>query len=117
MRHRKATKILSRESHVRKALMRNLLTSFVIYGKIKTTEAKAKAVRPRLERLITVAKGGTLADRRSVQKTLDTEKAVKVMMETVAPKMKDRNGGYTRIVKLGPRKGDGAEIVQLELTA
>lgn len=116
MRHRKSTITLSRPPHARKALVKNLLTSFALHGKIKTTEAKAKAIRPEAERLITVAKRGTLASRRYLLQSVDTENAVKAMIDTIAPKMKDRNGGYTRIVKLGPRKGDGAEMVQLELT-
>ena len=117
MRHRNATKILSRKSHARKALLRSLLTSFALHGRMTTSKAKAKTVQPQLERLITAARKGTLAGRRYVQKTLYTEKAVKAMVETVAPKVKGQSGGYTRIVKIGRRKGDGADVVRLELTA
>lgn len=115
MRHRDSTKVLSRQSHARKALVRGLLSSFALHGKIQTTKAKAKVVQPMAERMITMAKQGTLSSRRNIQKTLHTEKAVKAMMENISPRMKERNGGYTRIVKIGPRKGDGADMVQLEL--
>lgn len=114
MRHRKATSTLDRKSASRKSLLRHLMTSLVISERITTTSAKAKAVRPLIERLITTAKKQTLAGRRIVRKTLYTESAAKKLFETIAPRFKDRHGGYTRILKVGSRPGDGAEQVRLE---
>lgn len=94
--------------------MRGLAQNLVLYEKIKTTEAKAKALRPYIERMITTAKKGDLTARRSLMKDLTTDGAVKKMLEVLGPRYKTRAGGYTRIVKIGPRQGDGAEIVQIE---
>ncbi len=96
-------------------MLRNLASSIIIYEKVKTTEAKAKAVRPLLDRMITVAKTGDLAARRRLLATLPQTLAVKKAMEVLGDRYKERPGGYSRIVKLGARQGDGAEMVQIEL--
>ncbi len=115
MRHRKKGKILDRAKAPREAMLRNLAASLIIYEKVKTTEAKAKALKPFVEPMITKSKSGSLHDRRELHKKLYMENAVKKLMEELGPRYKDRNGGYTRIVKLGTRQGDGAKIVQIEL--
>ncbi len=115
MRHRKSGKILDRNKASREALLRNLAASVVLYEKVKTTEAKAKAVRPLVERAITSGKTSDLATRRKLMKFFYTEHPVNKILEELGPRYKERPGGYTRIVKLGARKGDGAEIVQIEL--
>lgn len=117
MRHRKNKKVFSRKAAPRRALMRDLATSLVLYGKIRTTEAKAKALRPFVERLVTSAKRGTLADRRRLLSVLRTEPAVKKILDVVAPKFRERKGGYLRIVRIGPRQGDGAGMAQIEFVA
>ncbi|MBN1585747.1 50S ribosomal protein L17 [Candidatus Uhrbacteria bacterium] len=115
MRHRKTGKILDRKKAPREALLRGLATSVILYEKVRTTEAKAKAVRPIVERLITVSKGGTVTDRRRLSSRTYGENAVRKLIEEVGPRYKNRQGGYTRITKLGQRQGDGAVMVQLEL--
>jgi len=115
MRHRKKGKILDRKAGPRKALLRNLAVSLVLYEKIQTTKAKAKALRPVVERLISKGKMNTLASRRNLLKYLYQETAVKKILEELGPKYKDRAGGYTRILNVGRRQGDGAEVVQIEL--
>jgi len=115
MRHRKKKKILDRKKEPREMMLRNLASSLMIYEKVKTTEAKAKAVKPLIERLITVAKKGDLTARRRLIEVLPQKMAVKKAMEVLGKRYKDRKGGYTRIVKLGARQGDGAKIVQIEL--
>lgn len=115
MRHRKKGKILDRKIGPRKALLRNLAASLIIYEKIQTTRAKAKALRPFVERLITKGKINTLHARRELLKHLYLENAVRKILEELGPRYKDRPGGYTRIVNIGRRQGDGAEIVQIEL--
>ena len=115
MRHRNTTKTLGRKTAARKALMRDLATSLVVFEKIKTTEAKAKAVRPVVEKLITTAKKGDLAARRRLYAFFSTTQPVDKMMEVIGPRFKDRNGGYTRITKIGHRQGDGADMAQIEL--
>lgn len=115
MRHRKTTKKLDRKSGPRKALYRGLLTNLVVHESIMTTEAKAKAVKPQIEKLITKGKAQTLHARREVAKVLYTDKAVEKLITVISPKYATRPGGYTRIVKLGYRQGDGAKMVQLEL--
>ena len=115
MRHNKKKATLGRTKAQRKALMRNLAESLVLHGNIRTTKAKARALRGVIEPLITKAKRGELFDRRSVAKVLYTKGAIKKMMEDIAPKYKERNGGYTRIVKIGSRVNDGAEMVRIEL--
>lgn len=115
MRHRKKNKILGREKAPRQALLRNLATSLVLHEKIKTTEAKAKALRPVIEKYITLAKKGDLHARRELLKFFYLENAAKKLIEDLGPRYKQRKGGYTRIVKIGSRQGDRAEIVQIEL--
>ncbi|MBI3626944.1 50S ribosomal protein L17 [Candidatus Uhrbacteria bacterium] len=115
MRHRVKGKILDRKSGPRAALMRGLATSLVIYEKIQTTEAKAKAIKPIVEKYITASKKNDLATRRKLLGFFYWENAVKKMLEVIGPRYKDRKGGYTRILKLGTRPGDRAKIVQLEL--
>lgn len=115
MRHRKKGKVLDRKVGPRKALLRNLAVSLFLYEKIQTTKAKAKTLRPIAEKLITKGKANTLAERRNLLKYLYKESAVKKLMEDIGPRYKDRKGGYTRILKLGRRAGDAAEIVQIEL--
>ena len=96
-------------------MLRNLASSILIYEKVKTTEAKAKAVRALLERMITVSKKGDLTARRRLISTLPQPMAVKKAMEVLSERYKDRSGGYTRITKIGSRDGDGADLVQIEL--
>lgn len=96
-------------------LFRDLVASIFIYEKVKTTAAKAKAVKPLVEKLITVAKGGDLEARRKLIQNLPQKMAIKKAMEVLGERYKARAGGYTRIVKLGKRQGDGAEVVQIEL--
>lgn len=121
MRHRVAGKKLGRSTGHRKALRRNQIKQLFTYGRIKTTEAKAKSVRPEAEKLITLAKRG-LADenygvhaRRLATARLGDRRAMQLLFDEIAPRYEERPGGYTRIVKLGPRQGDGAEMVVLEL--
>lgn len=115
MRHRKKGKILGRKIGPRKALFKSLALNFVLNEKIKTTEAKAKAVKPIIERLITRAKENNLNNYRRVNSYLQSREATKKMLEQIGPKYKDRPGGYCRIIKLGQRKGDAAKMVILEL--
>jgi len=100
-----------------KLLLSGLASSLIRDGKIKTTEARAKAVRPVIEKLITKAKKGDLASRRLVLRTIPNREIVHKLFADVAPQYADRNGGYTRIVKLGPRKGDAAPMAMIELIA
>ncbi len=115
MRHRKVGRTLGRKKAPREAMLRNLAASIIIHEKVKTTEAKAKEVRTIVERAITRGKKPTLAARRLLLKQFYTEHPVNKILEVLGPRYATRPGGYTRIVKVGPRKGDGAEIVQIEL--
>jgi large subunit ribosomal protein L17 len=116
MRHQKTRNKLSRSASHRKALFMNLSRQVVQHERIKTTEAKAKAVKPELEKLITLAKRGDLHARRQALAALGQDKfVVYKLFEEVAPRYADRDGGYTRILKLGPRKSDATEMVYLEL--
>lgn len=114
MRHHKKGKILDRKYQPRKALLRGLATNLIIYEKIKTTKAKAKAVKPIVEKLITTSKTNTLASRRKLLAVLYHKKAIAKALEVLGPRYLERKGGYTRIINLGRRQGDGAEIVQIE---
>jgi large subunit ribosomal protein L17 len=96
-------------------MMANLATDLFMHEKVTTTEAKAKALRPLAEKLITKARKGDLHARRIVMKTITDKAAVAKLFEDVAPRYEDRAGGYTRITKLGPRRGDGAEEAIIEL--
>jgi len=115
MKHRRKGKTLDRKRGPRKMLLRNLATSLVLYERINTTLAKAKALRPVAEKLITVARSKTLASRRRLARTLTVESAVNKMLEELGPRYAKRSGGYTRIIKLGTRQGDGAEMAQIQL--
>ena len=116
MRHQKTRNKLSRDSAHRKALLMNLSKEIIEHERIKTTEAKAKAVKPEVERLITLAKRGDLHARRQALATLAQDKfTVHKLFEDVAPRYADRKGGYTRILKLGPRRSDATEMVFIEL--
>lgn len=115
MRHRNKNKILDRKKEPRELMLRNLASSLLIYEKIKTTKAKAQAVRPLVDKMIGLAKKGDLNARRGLIQVLLQKNAIKKAMEVLGERYSDRQGGYTRIIKLEPRKGDGAEMVQIEL--
>jgi large subunit ribosomal protein L17 len=116
MRHRKKRNKLSRTSAHREALLANLSKQLIEHERIETSQAKAKAVKPDVERLITLAKRGDLHARRQALASLHNDKfIVHKLFEDVAPRYEERPGGYTRIVKLGPRKSDSTEMVYLEL--
>ena len=116
MRHGKQKGKLSRDSAHRKSLMMNLSREVIDHERIQTTQAKAKAVKPELERLITLAKRGDQHSRRQAMARLGQDKfIVYKLFEEIAPRYADRQGGYTRILKLGPRKSDSTEMVFLEL--
>lgn len=115
MRHRSKKNTLDRLKAPRQAMLNNLAASVVLYEKVQTTEAKAKAVKPLVEKLITKGKSNTLHSRRELMKVLPVENATKKILEVLGPKYQTRPGGYTRIVKIGPRQGDGAMMVQIEL--
>jgi large subunit ribosomal protein L17 len=122
MRHRKKGRILGRPADQRRALYRNLITDLLRRERITTTEAKAKAVKPLAEKLITSARHALAADpaakvhaRREALKTLTDKDVMFKLFDELAPDFADRPGGYTRIVRVGPRRGDGAEMVILEL--
>ena len=115
MRHRRAGKKLGRDSAHRKALYSNLAGALIEHGRIKTTQAKAKAVKPFAEQMITLGKRGDLHARRLALAELRSQDVVHQLFAEVAPRFAERPGGYTRIVKLGPRLGDAAEMVYLEL--
>jgi large subunit ribosomal protein L17 len=106
---------LGRDTSARKALLRNLVTSVVENERIITTVTKAKAARPIVEKMIGLAKQDTLHTRRQAAAFLQTKDSVKKLFDKLGARFGQRNGGYTRIVKIGPRKGDGAELVMLEL--
>ena len=115
MRHGRTGKKLGRDSAHRKALYSNLAGALIEHGRIKTTQAKAKAVKPFAEQMITLGKRGDLHARRLALAELRSQDVVHQLFADVAPRFADRAGGYTRIVKLGPRLGDAAEMVYLEL--
>src|SRR5438067_12199110 len=115
MRHAHKGKKLGRDSAQRKALYSGLACALVEHGRIKTTVAKAKAVKPFAEQMITLGKRGDLHARRLALAELRSQDVVHQLFADVAPRFADRPGGYTRIVKLGPRLGDAAEMVYLEL--
>jgi large subunit ribosomal protein L17 len=116
MRHNKKRNKLSRTAAHRKALMANLSKQLIEHERIKTSQAKAKAVKPEVEQLITLAKRGDLHARRQALSSLHNDKfVVHKLFEEVAPRYAERPGGYTRIVKLGPRRSDSTEMVYLEL--
>jgi large subunit ribosomal protein L17 len=115
MRHQRSGKKLGRDSAHRKALFANLTASLIEHGRIKTTETKAKAVRPIAEKMITLGREGSIHARRQALAYLRTQEVVHKLFSEVAPRFAGRPGGYTRIVKLGPRQGDSAPMAYLEL--
>lgn len=115
MRHRVAGRHLKRSTGQRQALFRNLLTELFRHDRIKTTEAKAKAVRSEAEKLITIAKRGDVHARRQIAAVLTDPEVSKRLVDEVAPRFKERPSGYTRVLHLGQRVGDGAPVVMLAL--
>ncbi|MCH7922076.1 MAG: 50S ribosomal protein L17 [Nitrospinae bacterium] len=115
MRHLKAGRKLNRTSAHRKALMRNLATELLARERIQTTTAKAKELRPVAERLITLGKRGTLHARRQALRVVKTKAAMANLFGPLAERYATRSGGYTRIVRIGPRRGDNAEMAVIEL--
>jgi large subunit ribosomal protein L17 len=115
MRHRKSGSKLKRNVSARRALLRGLVTNIIEEERITTTVEKAKAARPLVERMITLAKQDNLHARRQAAAFLLTPASVEKLFEKLGPRFNQRNGGYTRVVKLGWRKGDGAETAKLEL--
>jgi large subunit ribosomal protein L17 len=115
MRHQVKGKKLSRDSSQRKALFKNLINALVIHGEIKTTESKAKAIRGLVDKLITKGKRGTFQARRLIGAFLQNKMAVNKIVDELSPTFKNRPGGFTKIVRLGPRRGDDAMMVKLEL--
>jgi large subunit ribosomal protein L17 len=115
MRHRKTGRKLRRTSEQRLALLRNLATSLIEVESVVTTEAKAKELRPFVERLITKAKSGTLHDRRLAMRHVQKREAADKLFRVIGPRFATRAGGYTRILKTGHRKGDGADLARIEL--
>jgi large subunit ribosomal protein L17 len=115
MRHRKSGKRLGRNTSHRKAMMRNMVTSFFNSEKITTTDARAKELRKLVEKLITLARRGDLHSRRLALQFVRDTKTVAKLFDTIAPRYNDRPGGYTRIIKLGHRAGDNASLSMIEL--
>jgi len=115
VRHRKAGRKLGRDAAQRRALYSNLACALIEHGRIKTTEAKAKEVRPIVEEMITLGKRGDLAAHRHAVRFLRSKEIAHLLFSEVAPRFTERPGGYTRIVKIGPRQGDAALMVYIEL--
>lgn len=115
MRHRKKGRELSRTRSHRQATLRNMATSLFLHERIRTTEAKAKELRPFAERLITLSRRGDLASRRRAGRDVADQVALAKLFDEIGPRYGDRDGGYTRILKLGARSGDGAELAVIEL--
>jgi len=115
MRHQRTGRKLGRDSAHRKALYSNLAGALIEHGRIETTEAKAKAVKPFAEQMITLGRRGDLHARRQAMAQLRSQEVVHRLFADVGPRFAERPGGYSRIVKLGPRQGDGADMVYLEL--
>jgi len=115
MRHLKSGRHFNRDTKARKALMRNLCTSLLEHGRITTTEAKAKELRRWAERLITEAKNDDLAARRRVAREISQDDVADKLFSNLVPRLRERPGGYTRIIRRGPRLGDAAPMVIIEL--
>jgi large subunit ribosomal protein L17 len=115
MRHHKSGRKLGRDASHRKALYANLAASLIEHGRIRTTEAKAKEVRPIVEQMITLGKRGDVAAHRQAVAFLRSKEIAHILFSEVAPRFAERPGGYTRIVKIGPRQGDAAPMAYLEL--
>ena len=114
MRHQRVMKKFGRSTEHRKALMENMVTNLILQKSITTTLPKAKEARKSAEKMVTIARKGTLAARRLVASCLFQPKAVQKLFDKIAPAMEGRNGGYTRILKIGTRKGDGAQMAILQ---
>jgi large subunit ribosomal protein L17 len=115
MRHRAKGRQLSRTSSHRRALLNNMATSLFEHGRVVTTEAKAKELRPFAEKLITLARRGDLHARRLVQRKIKDRETLSRLFSEIGPRFAARPGGYTRIPKLGHREGDGADVARIEL--
>ena len=115
MRHGKAGRKFGRNPAQRRALLRQLAISMILHERVTTTEAKAKTIRPVVEKLITIARVDTPHHRRLIMAKIDHDGATAKLFETIAPRFEGANGGYTRISKLGPRKGDAAPLALIEL--
>ncbi|MBA3344889.1 MAG: 50S ribosomal protein L17 [Gemmatimonadales bacterium] len=115
MRHRAKGRQLSRTSSHRRALLNNMATSLFEHGRVVTTEAKAKELRPFAEKLITLARRGDLHARRLVERRIKSRETLSRLFSEIGPRFAARPGGYTRILKLGHRSGDGADVARIEL--
>ena len=115
MRHRKAGRKFGRTMDHRKAMSRNLVTSLLEHGRIQTTEAKGKELRRWVERVITTAKTDSVSARRAVDAVVENREVSEKLFTNLMPRLKERPGGYTRVLKVGPRLGDGAPMVLVEL--
>ncbi len=115
MRHAVAGRHLKRDKGARQALFRNLVNDLIRHGRIETTEAKARAIRSDAEKIITLAKKSDVNARRQAGRTVSDPELLKKLFEEIGPRFAERPGGYTRMVKLGPRQGDAARMVILEL--
>lgn len=115
MRHRKKGRALSRTASHRKATLRNMATSLILHERIQTTTAKAKELRPFVERLITLGRRGDLHARRLAGRSIADRQVLGKLFDDVGPRFSERPGGYTRILKLGTRRGDAAEMALIEL--
>lgn len=115
MRHKVAGRKFDRASDERLAMFRNLVTDLIRHERLKTTEAKAKEIRPLAEKMITLGKDGSIHARRQALAFIYDKDVVKKLFDDIAPRFAGRPGGYTRIIKLGPRYGDGAHMAQIEL--
>jgi ribosomal protein L17 len=115
MRHHNNVRKFGRDKTQKRALLNSLAVNLIVREKIKTTEPKAKELRPFIEKLVTRAKGGNMATRRLIAAKLSNRgREVKKLFDVLAPKYKDKNGGYTRVLKLGARKSDGAKMAIIE---
>ena len=115
MRHQKTGRKFGRSTAHRKAMSRNLVTSLLDHGRIETTEAKGKELRRWVERVITTAKNDNIAARRAVDAIVEDPEVTQRLFSKLMPRAKERPGGYTRVLKIGPRQGDGAPMVLVEL--
>ena len=115
LRHKISGRQFGRASGPRRAMFRIMVTDLLRHGQIKTTVAKAKAIRPLTEKMVSLGKGGTLHDRRQAAAFITDKSVVKAVFDEIAPRFEERNGGYTRITRLGVRTGDAAEMALIEL--
>lgn len=115
MRHQKKGKKLNRDTNHRKALFKNLIQSLIVHEKIKTSEAKAKSIKPLIDKLIAKAKQGSLHVRRQIMAFLPDKKAAHKLVDEIAPRFKKQVGGFTKMVRLGKRRGDNAMMVEMKI--